>query len=231
MVGLNEIQIAAGFTFKVYEWQAVLCARFLAGRITLPPRSEQIAWEEARVALKGDGVPFTALYPYFEEYFEEIRELAGEPCEIEVELENGHGNGDERKVKRTVGRRLPRFEKGWREDFDRAHLKRIAMWQRENEEARRSGKWDNVRERIREVVKGSEGEVRVDGGFEKVVNGSVERERKMREVEAALGRANGGSEKKEAEKKKQPMVVVDGVDADGVPVESVKAPMTVRVET
>lgn len=34
------------------------------------------------------------------------------------------------------GRRLPRFEKSWREGFDSAHLRRIEMWKRENEEAR-----------------------------------------------------------------------------------------------
>ena len=84
--------VAAGFTFKVFEWQAVLAARFLAGRITLPPTTEQMKWEEDRIAYKGDGVPFTALYPDFEEYFEEVRKMAGEP-------------------KDGKGRRLPKFEK------------------------------------------------------------------------------------------------------------------------
>ena len=109
--------IAAGFTFKVFEWQAVLAARFLAGRINLPPLTEQLKWEEDRISYKGDGVPFTALYPDFEEYFEEVRKMAGEP-------------------KDGKGRPLPKFEKWWRERFDAAHKKRIAMWQRGNEEAR-----------------------------------------------------------------------------------------------
>jgi hypothetical protein len=116
--------IAAGFTFKVFEWQAVLAARFLAGRITLPPVSEQIKWEEDRMAYKGDGVPFTALYPDFEEYFEEVRKMAGEP-------------------KDGKGRPLPRFEKWWRENFDKAHLKRIDMWKRGNEEARERTRGEN----------------------------------------------------------------------------------------
>jgi len=34
------------------------------------------------------------------------------------------------------GRPLPKFEKWWRESFDQAHLSRIAMWKRGNEEAR-----------------------------------------------------------------------------------------------
>lgn len=110
--------VAAGFTFKVFEWQAVLAARFLAGRITLPPIGDQEKWQEDRIAYKGDGVPFTALYPDFEEYFEDVRIMAGEP-------------------KDGKGRRLPKWEKSWRENFDAAHLKRIDMWKRGNEEARK----------------------------------------------------------------------------------------------
>ena len=110
--------IAAGFTFKVFEWQAVLAARFLAGRIALPPLHEQVKWEEGRIAYKGDGVPFTALYPDFEEYFEEVRRMAGEPTAD------------------AKGRPLPKFETWWRESFDTGHLKRIDMWNRGNEEAR-----------------------------------------------------------------------------------------------
>lgn len=73
------------------------------------------------MAVKGDGVPFTALYPNFEEYFEEIRNLAGDPIKAE--------DGSE------IGRRLPPWEKKWREDFDSAHLRRIEMWKRRNKEA------------------------------------------------------------------------------------------------
>lgn len=109
--------VAAGFTFKVFEWQAVLAARFLAGKVDLPPPEEQEKWEQDRIALKGDGVAFTALYPDFEEYFEEVRALAGEPK---------HGEG---------GRRLPNFDPEWRQSFDAAHLKRVAMWQEMNRKA------------------------------------------------------------------------------------------------
>jgi hypothetical protein len=77
---------------------------------------EQEKWEQDRVEEKGDGVPFTALYPYFEEYFEEVRKLAGEP-------KNGNG------------RALPKFDPEWRKNFDAAHLKRIAMWQELNRKA------------------------------------------------------------------------------------------------
>jgi hypothetical protein len=119
--------IAAGFTFKVFEWQSVLVARFFAGRIALPPAAEQLKWEQDRIAYKGDGVPFTALYPDFEEYFEEIRKMAGEP-------------------KDGKGRPLPKFEKSWREQFDAAHLLRIAMWQRGNDAAREKIRRQNQRD-------------------------------------------------------------------------------------
>lgn len=113
--------VAAGFTFKVFEWQAVLAARFLAGRYQLPAVEEQRKWEEDRVALKGDGTAFTALYPDFEEYFEEVRRLAGQPVVVE-------GKG-------VCGRGLPKFEKSWVEGFERGHLKRIEMWKNRNRAA------------------------------------------------------------------------------------------------
>ena len=110
--------VAAGFTFKVFEWQAVLAARYLAGQIKVPPMEEQKKWEQDRIQVKGDGVPFTALYPNFEEYFEEVRKVAGEPKD------------------KNKGRRLPPFEKRWRENFDAAHLRRIAMWKELNRQAK-----------------------------------------------------------------------------------------------
>ncbi|KAJ5032573.1 uncharacterized protein L3040_009173 [Drepanopeziza brunnea f. sp. 'multigermtubi'] len=109
----------------------LLAARFLAGRIAFPPREEQQAWERERIGRRGDGVPFSSLYPHFEEYFEEVRSLAGEPTE----------DGE--------GRRLPRSEKWWREGFDRAHLKkRIEVWKRENAEARDRIRREEGEERV-----------------------------------------------------------------------------------
>lgn len=108
--------IGAGFTFKAFEWQAVLAARVFAGRAQLPPLAEQEKWETDRIAEKGDGVLFTALYPQFEEYFEQVRELAGEPAEGQP------------------GRRLPIFGEGWRAIFDAGHQMRNEAWKKENEE-------------------------------------------------------------------------------------------------
>ncbi|TGZ76792.1 dimethylaniline monooxygenase [Ascodesmis nigricans] len=104
--------IGAGLTFRAYEWQSVLISRFLSGRTTLPPQSERDAWEQQRIAKKGDGVPFTMLFPDFEEYFETVRKLAGE---------------------KGPGRRLPRFEKQWVDWFLEGHERRKGMWRRNNE--------------------------------------------------------------------------------------------------
>jgi hypothetical protein len=87
----------------------------------LPPKKDQEKWEEDRIAIKGDGVPFSILYPDFDLYFEELRIMAGEP----VQGEDG----------KNIGRRLPKWEKQWREEFDAAHLKRIDMWKRNNAQA------------------------------------------------------------------------------------------------
>ncbi|KAK0658084.1 hypothetical protein B0T16DRAFT_319655 [Cercophora newfieldiana] len=88
--------LGGGFTFRVYEWQAVAVARHLAGRArALPPRSEQQAWEARRVALKGGGKAYYSIAPDYKEFFEFLREIAGDP-------EQG-----------TTGRVLPKFNPEW----------------------------------------------------------------------------------------------------------------------
>lgn len=109
--------IAAGLTFKVFEWQAVLAARLLAGRTTLPPIDEMRRWEAERIKARGDGVKFTLIYPDFEDYFETIRQLAGE--------------GEDGK-----GRKLPQFKTEWVRAFLNGHDRRKAMWKRLNAKAR-----------------------------------------------------------------------------------------------
>lgn len=110
--------IGAGLTFKVFEWQAVLAARVAAGRARLPPLDEQQKWEQDRIAKKGDGPAFTLIYPDFEDYFETLRALAGEPKTGEP------------------GRKLPPFDKNWFEVFMAGHELRKKWWREENERAR-----------------------------------------------------------------------------------------------
>lgn len=108
--------VGAGLTFKVFEWQAVLAARILAGRVSLPPREEQQKWEEERIVKKGDGPKFTLIYPEFQEYFEALRALAG-PAQ-------------------GRGRELPAYNKVWFERFMAGHELRKDMWRRLNAKAK-----------------------------------------------------------------------------------------------
>lgn len=110
--------VGAGLTFKIFEWQAVYAARVLAGRGRVPSREEMRAWEEDRVRAKGDGPKFQMVFPDFEEYFEKLRELSGEPT----------AGGD--------GRRLPRFDEAWFRAFMEGHERRKAMWRRINQQDR-----------------------------------------------------------------------------------------------
>lgn len=110
--------VGAGLTFKIFEWQAVYAARLLAGRGRLPAREDMARWEEDRVRQKGDGPAFQMVYPDFEEYFETLRALAGEPTD------------------KGEGRRLPRFDDAWFRAFMEGHERRKAMWRRLNQEAR-----------------------------------------------------------------------------------------------
>ncbi len=129
--------VQAGFTFKVFEWQAVVAARFLAGRITLPPLQEQVKWEEDRMARTGDGAAFAALWAGCNEdiveHFEELRMLAGEPDEVDG---------------RKVGRVLPVFQQKWMDAYYEGHNLRIQMWKNGNEAARKRLEGLNTREEV-----------------------------------------------------------------------------------
>ncbi|KAH8200225.1 hypothetical protein TruAng_005617 [Truncatella angustata] len=87
--------VAAGLTFKVFEWQAVFVARVLAKRATLPSLVDMKQWETDRIKARGDGVKFTLVFPDFEDYFERLRTMAGD---------------DKMQEK---GRKLPKFRREW----------------------------------------------------------------------------------------------------------------------
>ncbi|KAM3499791.1 hypothetical protein MY10362_006980 [Beauveria mimosiformis] len=115
--------VNAGLTFKVFEWQAVFAARLLAGRATLPPLEERREWEAKRIRARDDGPKFALVFPDFEDYFEKLRELAGD----------GEGGGG-------VGRRLPPFRREWFRAFLEGHERRKALWRRKNAEYSQSQK-------------------------------------------------------------------------------------------
>ena len=112
--------VGAGLTFKTFEWQAVLAARIFSGRATLPPLVQQQRWEKDRITKRGDGPAFTLIFPDFEDYFETLRRLAGEPKAAGGEPE----------------RSLPPFDKKWFESFMAGHERRKQWWREENEKAR-----------------------------------------------------------------------------------------------
>ncbi|KAK3347395.1 hypothetical protein B0H65DRAFT_460377 [Neurospora tetraspora] len=115
--------VGAGLTFKVFEWQAVYAARILAGRAQVPSVKEMQEWEENRIKVRGDGPKFSLIFPDFEEYFEALRNLAGEG-----------------ETAKGVGRELPKFRPEWFRAFMEGHDVRKRMWKRVNEQAREEEK-------------------------------------------------------------------------------------------
>ncbi|GKT52831.1 thiol-specific monooxygenase [Colletotrichum tofieldiae] len=84
-----------GFTFRLFEWQAVTVARRLAGRGNpLPSKEEQKEWERKRVAEFGGGKNYYTIAPFYKEVFEHFRSIAGDPAPG------------------TTGRVLPPFDDG-----------------------------------------------------------------------------------------------------------------------
>ncbi|KAF2815361.1 FAD/NAD(P)-binding domain-containing protein [Mytilinidion resinicola] len=102
--------VSAGFTFLVFEWQAVAVARYLAGRAQLPSKEGQKEWEEDRLRKRGDGQPFFKVAPDFEEYFEALRKLAGEPAPG------------------VPGRRLLKWDPAWLAIAEKTMQNRIQNW-------------------------------------------------------------------------------------------------------
>ncbi|KAH8808669.1 putative dimethylaniline monooxygenase [Xylogone sp. PMI_703] len=74
-------QVKAAISFRVYEYQAVAVARFLAGRSqALPGIHEQYEWERKRLEYKGPTNSFHEVKPDFAEYFNWLRDFAGPPA-------------------------------------------------------------------------------------------------------------------------------------------------------
>ncbi|KAI0011192.1 FAD/NAD(P)-binding domain-containing protein [Xylariaceae sp. FL0662B] len=110
--------LGGGFTFRVYEWQAVAVARHLAGRSkSLPSIQEQLEWERRRVAERRGGKDYYSIAPNYDEFFEFLRDIAGDPA-----------SG-------TTGRTLPPFDKKWLELWTGMTAPKIDGWQRKRKRA------------------------------------------------------------------------------------------------
>ncbi|KAI6089451.1 FAD/NAD(P)-binding domain-containing protein [Hypoxylon rubiginosum] len=118
--------LGGGFTFRVYEWQAVAVARHLAGRAkSLPSVPEQLEWERKRVAERGGGKDYYSIAPDYGAFFELLRDIAGDPAPG------------------TTGRVLPPFDEKWLELWTGMVAHKIQGFQRKRkraEEARGSVK-------------------------------------------------------------------------------------------
>ncbi|KAI1391001.1 FAD/NAD(P)-binding domain-containing protein [Hypoxylon trugodes] len=111
--------LGGGFTFRVYEWQAVAVARHLAGRAakSLPSVPEQLEWERARVAEKGGGKDYYSIAPDYAAFFEFLQAIAGEPAPG------------------TTGRVLPPFDPKWLELWTGMVANKIEGFQRKRKRA------------------------------------------------------------------------------------------------
>ncbi|KAL1858297.1 hypothetical protein VTK73DRAFT_7852 [Phialemonium thermophilum] len=126
--------VAGGLTFRVFEWQAVAVARFLAGRAKLPSQKEMQKWEHDLAAERGDGVLFYTISPEFEDYFEALRSIAGEPAPG------------------TTGRVLPKFDPRWAEAFSEIVTLRNQWWERERQKAEAKSETRTIFEGNRKVA-------------------------------------------------------------------------------
>ncbi|KAF2095767.1 thiol-specific monooxygenase [Rhizodiscina lignyota] len=110
--------LGGGFTFRIYQWQAVAIARQLSGRgKTLPPIKEQKEWEKRRAEALRGGKAYYSIAPNYEEFFEFLRGIAGEP------------------VEGTTGVRLPPFDKSWLQIWAGMVAPKIEFWERARKRA------------------------------------------------------------------------------------------------
>ena len=88
-------------------------ARHLAGRAKpLPSITEQLEWERRRVAEKVGGKDYYSIAPNYEEFFEFLRGIAGEPAPG------------------TTGLSLPAFDTEWLKVWAGMVDTKIGGWQR-----------------------------------------------------------------------------------------------------
>lgn len=110
--------LGGGFTFRVYEWQAVAVARHLAGRAkALPLVEEQRNWEEERVARLKGGKDYYSIAPDYGTFLEFLRDIAGDPAPG------------------TTGRTLPPFDKAWLDVWTGMVTHKIKAFERETRRA------------------------------------------------------------------------------------------------
>ncbi|KAF5211376.1 putative thiol-specific monooxygenase [Clavispora lusitaniae] len=99
-------------SFRVFEYQAILVTRYLAGKVLLPTRKHQRQWLDERYASKGTTRGFHTIGSVDAvEYMRTLTEL-GTPKSSEL----------------PVGREFPEFTEEQVEEYKKASLKLIEFW-------------------------------------------------------------------------------------------------------
>ncbi|KAI8294057.1 Thiol-specific monooxygenase [Colletotrichum sp. SAR 10_98] len=120
-----------GFTFRLFEWQAVAVARLLAGRGNpLPSKEEQKEWERKRVAELGGGKAYYTIAPDYKTVFEYFRSVAGDP-------EPG-----------TTGRVLPPFDDNLLDIWATMGTAKTKSWQDSRKKAEDELEGQKIRARL-----------------------------------------------------------------------------------
>ena len=95
----------------------------------MPAPAEQLEWARKRVAARGEGKNFYSIAPDLEEYFEFLREVAGDPVPV------------------STGRVLPPFDKKWLDIWTGMVATKIKGWQRKRERAEKQEEEKKEREK------------------------------------------------------------------------------------
>lgn len=108
-------QVRAAISLRIYEYQAVAVARFLAGHAAgvLPSVEEQRAWERDRLAYKGPTELFHEIKPDFTEYYGWLRSFAGPPSPDSL---------------KSGAYELPQFEDWWVDCDIEVIIKKAQYW-------------------------------------------------------------------------------------------------------
>jgi hypothetical protein len=108
----NSFQVKAALSFRVYEYQAVAAARLFSGRARLPSKEVQQDWETKRLVYKGPTNNFHEIRPDFAEYFNWLRDFAGDAAQG------------------TKGYKLPAWDEKWGELGFAVLVLKDAYWKR-----------------------------------------------------------------------------------------------------
>lgn len=98
--------VTAGITFRVFDYQSLVIAKYLDGKITLTTAEKQKQWEEERINQRGVGA-FHAIPPDFEQYFTDLVKLG----QLDPKYD---------------------YDPAWLDILDKGRQQKITWWKRNN---------------------------------------------------------------------------------------------------